>query len=92
MKKQSNVGAPEEQNFSHINGWGFNAQKFPIKDLFSECDQILSFPRIWSHLLKKSFIQNFNFCDASTGDWGGSNFSENQKRKTITPITPLGNI
>ena len=74
------VGAPEEQNFSHINDWGFDAQKFPIKDLFSKCDQILSYQQIWSHLLKKSFIQNFNFCGASTGNWGGSNFSENQER------------
>ena len=28
--------------------------KFAIKDFFSKCDQIRSFPRIWSHLLKKS--------------------------------------
>ena len=28
--------------------------KFSIKDFFSKCDQIRSFLRIWSHLLKKS--------------------------------------
>ena len=28
--------------------------KLSIKDFFSKCDQILSFLRIWSHLLKKS--------------------------------------
>ena len=36
--------------------------KFPIKDFFSECDQIRSFLRIWSHLLKKSLMGNFIFC------------------------------
>ena len=30
--------------------------KFFIKDFFSECDQIRSFLRIWSHLLKKSLM------------------------------------
>ena len=29
--------------------------KFSIKDFFSKCDQIHSFLRIWSHLLKKSW-------------------------------------
>ena len=36
--------------------------KFSIKDLFSKCDQIRSFLRIWSHLLKKSLMGNFIFC------------------------------
>ena len=36
--------------------------KFSIKDLFSKCDQIRSFLRIWSHLLKKSLTENFIFC------------------------------
>ena len=35
------------------------AQK--MKDFFSKCDQNRSFLRIWSHLLKKSFMENF-FC------------------------------
>ena len=35
--------------------------KFSIKDLFSKCDQICSFLRIWSHLLKKSLMENFIF-------------------------------
>ena len=33
--------------------------KFSIKDFFSKCDQIRSF---WSHLLKKSLMENFIFC------------------------------
>ena len=36
--------------------------KFSIKDFFSKCDQIRSFLRIWSHLLKKSLMKNFIFC------------------------------
>ena len=42
----------------------FTAQKmtFFIKDFFSKCDQIRSFLRIWSHLLKKSLMENFIFC------------------------------
>ena len=36
--------------------------KFCIKDFFSKCDQIHSFLRIWSHLLKKSFMENVIFC------------------------------
>ena len=33
--------------------------KFSIKDFSSKCDQIRSFLRIWSHLLMKSFMENF---------------------------------
>ena len=42
----------------------FTAQKmkFSIKDFFSKCDQIRRKMRIWSHLLKKSLIENFIFC------------------------------
>ena len=36
--------------------------KFSIKDFFSKCDQIHGKPRIWSHLLKKSLMENFIFC------------------------------
>ena len=36
--------------------------KFSIKDFFSKCDQIRSFLRICSHLLKKSLMENFIFC------------------------------
>ena len=35
---------------------------FSIMDFFSKCDQVRSFLRIWSHLLKKSVIENFIFC------------------------------
>ena len=36
--------------------------KFLITDFFSKCDHIHSFLRIWSHLLKKSVMENFIFC------------------------------
>ena len=36
--------------------------KFSIKDSFSKCDQIYRKLRIWSHLLKKSLMENFIFC------------------------------
>ena len=35
--------------------------KFSIKDFFGKCGQIRSFLRIWSHLLKKSLMENFIF-------------------------------
>ena len=31
-------------------------------NFFSTCDQIHSFHRIWSHIWKKSLIENFIFC------------------------------
>ena len=36
--------------------------KFSIKNFFSKFDQICSFLRIWSHLLKRSLMENFIFC------------------------------
>ena len=43
--------------------WLSNAQKmkFSIMDFLSKCDQIQSFLRIWSYLLKKSLMENFIF-------------------------------
>ena len=35
--------------------------KFPTIDFFSKCDQIHSLLRIWSHLLKKSLMENIVF-------------------------------
>ena len=32
-----------------------------MKDFFSKCDQIRKKLRIWSHLLKKSLMENFSF-------------------------------
>ena len=35
--------------------------KVAVEDFFSQCDQRRSFLRIWSHFLKKSLMENFNF-------------------------------
>ena len=41
---------------------GVTAQKkFSIMDFCGKCDQIRSFQRIWSHLLKKSSMKSFIF-------------------------------
>ena len=40
--------------------------KFSIKDFFSKCDLIHSFQQIWSHLLKKSLMENFIFSAAKS--------------------------
>ena len=47
----------------------FTAQKmkFTIKGFFSKCDQIRSFLRIWSRLLKKSLMENSIFCAVLLG-------------------------
>ena len=39
-----------------------DTDKFSITDFFSRCDQIRWKLRIWSHLLKKSLMENFIFC------------------------------
>ena len=36
--------------------------KFSIKDFFRKYDQIRRMLRVWSHLLKKSLMENFIFC------------------------------
>ena len=41
--------------------------KFSIKGFFSKCDQIRKKLRIWSHLLKKSLMENFIFCAVLLG-------------------------
>ena len=43
--------------------------KFSIKDFFSKCDQIRSFLLIWSHLLKKSLMENFIFLKCHLWKW-----------------------
>ena len=41
-------------------------KKFSINDFFSKCDQIRRKPWIWSHLLKKTLMENFMFCAVLT--------------------------
>ena len=49
--------------FTFLSTVSVTAQKmrFSIKDFFSKYDQIRSFLRIWSYLLKKSLMENFIF-------------------------------
>ena len=39
----------------------YTAQKMKFKDFFSKCDQIRRKMWTWSHLLKKSLMENFIF-------------------------------
>ena len=39
--------------------------KLSITDFFSKYDQTRNFLQIWSHLLKKSVMENFAFCAVS---------------------------
>ena len=53
----------------HLRQVTYTAQKmkFSIEDCFSKRDQIRSFLRIWSHLLKKLLMENFFFlCSVTT--------------------------
>ena len=45
-----------------LNSYTAQKMKFSIKNFFSKCDQIRRKLRIWSHLQKKSLIENFIFC------------------------------
>ena len=47
---------------NHIRNKHCTKMEFSIKDFFSKCNQIRSFLRIWSHLLKKSLMKNFILC------------------------------
>ena len=60
------------ETFSKTRTLSATAQKmkFSIKDYFSKCDQIRSFLRIWSHLLKKSLMENFTFCAVCSANEG----------------------
>ena len=54
--------------------------KFSIRDFFSKCDQISSFLRIWSHLLKKSHLENFIFRAVRKGNETRQGWYENSVR------------
>ena len=48
--------------------------KFSNRDFFSKYEQINSFLRIWSYLLKKSLLGNFIFCTVLITSRGGLEF------------------
>ena len=53
---------------------------FSIKDFVSKCDQFCSLLQIWSHLLKKSLMENFIFCAMKPTDL----FKYNDKSTRVT--------
>ena len=48
--------------FIHERNTTAQKMTFSIKDFFSKCDQIRRKLQIWSHLLKKSLMENVIFC------------------------------
>ena len=50
----------EDQDY--VISYSAKKMKFSIKDFFSKCEQIRRKLQIRSHLLKKSFMENFIFC------------------------------
>ena len=53
--------------------------KFVIKDFFSKCDQTRRKLRIWSHLLRKSLMENLIFCAQSSYFQNILSFAPQQK-------------
>ena len=43
--------------------------EFSIEGFFRKCDQIRGKQRIWSHLLKKSLMENFIFCTVYASEY-----------------------
>ena len=52
----------QHQNARQCHAHIAQKMKFSIKDFFSKCDQIRRKLRFWSHLLKKTLMENFIFC------------------------------
>ena len=73
--------------------------KFSIKHFSSKCDQILRKLWIWSHLLKKSLMENFIFCAVGVQEKPLVNMSEGhvesikdiQQKVTVTTRKPFLN-
>ena len=57
-----------------------------MKDFFGKCDQIRSYLQIWSHLLKKSLMENFIFCAVYSTFDSHSEHNKASKREIRTKI------
>ena len=55
-----NVGNHRNKR-EHLHETPTQKMKFYIKDFFSKCEQMHSFLRVWSHLLKKSLMKTSFF-------------------------------
>ena len=62
------------KTFGHIS---LHPLQFYIKDNFIKCDQIHIFMRIWSHLLKKSVMENFIICPVTTRQYEARKWPKN---------------
>ena len=62
LKSKSLCNKNETQKATHTA----QKVKFSIMDFFSKCEQNRRKLRIWSHLLKKSLMENFIFCAVAT--------------------------
>ena len=65
MDKHGNIS---QEEYDPVTASTAQKMKLSIKDSFSKCDQIRRILRIWSHLLKKSLMENFIFCAVYT-EW-----------------------
>ena len=59
MDKHGNIS---QEEYDPATASTAQKMKLSIKDSFSKCDQIRRILRIWSHLLRKSLMENFIFC------------------------------
>ena len=59
MDKHGNIS---QEEYDPVTASTAQKMKLSIKDSFSKCDQIRRILRIWSHLLRKSLMENFIFC------------------------------
>ena len=59
--------------------------KFSINDFFSKYDQIRSFLRIWSHLLKKCLMENLIFLCSVTNKRSTENLSVLNRVQPVCP-------
>ena len=64
------------RKFSLLTVQTAQKMKFYIKDFLSKYDQIRRKLRIWSHLIKKSLMESFIFCAASTWYRNGGRYQE----------------
>ena len=66
--------------------------KFSIKDFFKKCDQILWKLRIWSHLVKKSFLRNVFFVQWWLPKGQGTSFSKKVRYPKLLAKSQLSSL
>ena len=62
-QKSSIVDVQLDSDYASEHYWSYRLQRRKdMKDFLTKCNQICREQRIWSHLLRKSFMENFIFC------------------------------